>query len=114
MHTFSTGEDMSLTPDPWEQARPHLRGGIVAWCDYRFSQQWGEYGDCDVYVYEIVTGVGRRVTKQSRLWYPRFVDSGWILYAHRISGHQSKLYMHDLVGDGILSPDGHVIPEPAP
>jgi hypothetical protein len=114
MHTFSTGEEVSLTPDPYEQGWPFLRDGIVAWCDYRFSQQWGENGDCDVYVYEIATGVGRRVTKQSGLWMPRYVDSGWIMYSLWLGGHQFKLYMHDLVGDGILSPDGHVIPEPAP
>ena len=110
MYTFSTGVEECLTPDQWEQARPHLRDGIVSWCDYRFSQQGGEYGDCDVYVYEIATGIGRRVTTQSRVWGPRYVDSGWLLYAQKILGGYFKLYMHDLVTDGILSPDGHVIP----
>lgn len=112
MYTFSTGVEECLTPDPWEQGRPHLRDGIVAWCDYRFSQQWGEFGDCDVYVYELATGIGRRVTTESKYWNPRYVDSGWLLYALRVSGPKHKLYMHDLVTDGILSPDGHVIPGP--
>jgi beta propeller repeat protein len=110
MYTFSTGVEECLTPDQWEQARPHLRDGIVAWCDYRYSQQSGEYGDCDVYVYEIASGVGRRVTTQSKPWWPRYVDSGWIAYAQKIIGGTYKLYMHDLVSDGILTPDGHVIP----
>ena len=111
MLTFSTGVEEILTPDPWEQARPNLRDGIVAWCDYRFSQDWGEYGDCDVYVHEIATGVGRRITAESAQYYPQFVDSGWILYGRHIPSASFKLYMHDLVGDGILSPEGHVIPE---
>ncbi|MDY0002705.1 MAG: hypothetical protein RBU30_15520 [Polyangia bacterium] len=110
MYTFSTGVEECLTPDQWEQGWPFLRDGLVAWCDYRFSQQGGQYGDCDVYVYEIATGVGRRVTTQSRPWRPRYVDSGWLLYAQKILGGTYKLYMHDLVSDGILSPDGHVIP----
>jgi hypothetical protein len=110
MHTFSTGQEVCLTPDGWEQAWPHLRNGIASWCDYRFSQEWGEYGNCDIYVYELATGVGRRVTAESRTWMPRFVDSGWILYAQWVTGHQFKLFAHDLVCDGILTTDGHVIP----
>jgi hypothetical protein len=110
MYTFSTGVEECMTPDQWEQARPHLRDGIAAWCDYRFSQQSGEYGDCDVYVFEIATRIGRRVTTQSREYYPRYVDSGWLMYGRWIPASGFKLYMHDLVSDGILSPDGHVIP----
>ena len=110
LHTFSTGQTECLTPDSWEQAWPHLRNGIVSWCDYRYSQQWGHFGDCDIYVYDLETGVGRRVTAQSRTWRVAFVDSGWILYALWITSNHLKLYAHDLVGDGILSPGGHVIP----
>ncbi|MDY0002203.1 MAG: hypothetical protein RBU30_12970 [Polyangia bacterium] len=110
MYTFSTGVEECLTPDPYEQAWPHLRDGIASWCDYRFSQQYGEYAPCDVYVYEIATGVGRRVTSESKTWMPRFVDSGWLLYGLRITAGQFRLYAHDLVADGILSADGHVIP----
>jgi len=110
MYTFSTGVEECLTPDVWEQAFPHLRNGIASWCDYRFSQQWGEYAPCDIYVYDLATGVGRRVTAESRVWRPAFVDSGWVLYGLRMTAHQYKLYAHDLVGDGILTPDGHVIP----
>ena len=110
MHSFSTGEEVCLTPDEWEQAWPTLRNGMAAWCDYRYSQEWGENGRCDVYVYEIATGVGRRVTTQSDTWQPRFVDSGWILYGLWITQSNWKLYAHDLVADGILTTDGHVIP----
>jgi beta propeller repeat protein len=110
MYTISTGVEECLTPDSWEQAWPHLRDGIVSWCDYRFSQESGQNGRCDIYVYEIATGVGRRVTSESRTWMPRFVDSGWMMYGLWIIGHRFKLYMHDLVNDGILTPDGHVIP----
>lgn len=110
MYTISTGVEECLTPDPWQQGWPFLRDGIVAWCDFRYSQQVGYNDPCDVYVYEIATGVGRRVTTESRKWRPRYVDSGWMLYAKRVTGMQYKLFMHDLVSDGILSPDGHVIP----
>ncbi|MFC1482534.1 hypothetical protein ACFL51_01880 [Myxococcota bacterium] len=110
LYTISIGVEESLTPDPWEQAWPKLRNGIMSWCDYSFSQEWGHDGRCDIYVYELATGVGRRVTSTSELWRPRFVDSGWIFYVKRIVGSKYKLYAHDLVGDGILTPDGHVIP----
>jgi beta propeller repeat protein len=110
MYDLSTGQEVCLTPDGWEQAWPNLRNGIVSWCDYRFSQEWGEMGRCDVYVYEIATGAGRRVTTESKYWMPRFVDSGWMLYGLWIQGMKYKLYAHDLVGDGILTTDGHVIP----
>jgi hypothetical protein len=109
-HTFSTGAEECLTPDDWEQAWPHVRNGIVSWCDYRFSQEWGEFGNCDVYVHDLLTGVGRRVTTESRLWMPRFVDAGWIFYAEWVGDHLWKLYAHDLVSDGILDGDGRVIP----
>jgi beta propeller repeat protein len=110
MYTFSTGLEECLTPDGWEQAWPHLRNGVVAWCDYSFSQQFGENADNDIYVYELASGIGRRVTTHSQRWRPRFVDAGWILYARRINGALYKLFVHDLVGDGILSGDGHVLP----
>ncbi len=110
MYTISTGLEEWLTPDGWEQGWPHLRDGIVSWCDYSFSQQGGHNGDCDIYVHEIASGIGRRVTTQSQTWRPRFVDSGWLLYVRRIMGSQYKLFVHDLVGDGILSSDGHVLP----
>ena len=89
-------------PDGWEQAWPHLRDGIVSWCDYRHSQQFGENADCDIYVYDIATGVERRVTSQSRTWMPRFVDSGWIFYVRWIVGNKYKLYAHDLVSEVLI------------
>jgi hypothetical protein len=110
MYTLSTGLEECLTPDGWEQAWPHLRNGVVAWSDYRYSQQFGENADNDIYVYELASGIGRRVTTHSQRWRPRFVDAGWILYARRINGALYKLFVHDLVGDGILSGDGHVLP----
>jgi beta propeller repeat protein len=110
LHTFSTGEEVCLTPGGFEQAWPHLRNDIVSWCDYRYSQEWGSYGNCDIYVHELATGVGRRVTSRSDWWMPRYVDSGWIAYGLTIAGRRAKLYAHDLVGDGILTSDDHVIP----
>jgi hypothetical protein len=50
------------------------------------------------------------VTSVSKTWRPRFVDSGWMVYGLRIIGHKAKLYAHDLVCEGILNLDGHVIP----
>ncbi len=110
MYTFATGQEECLTPDEWEQGWPHLRDGIVSWSDYSYSQQSGQTGASDIVVHEIATGVSRRVTSQSRTWMPRFVDSGWMLYGLWITGNQFKLYAHDLVADGILTNDGHVIP----
>jgi beta propeller repeat protein len=111
LHTFSTGEEECLTPDGWEQGWPTLRNGLATWCDYQYSQQSGEYAPCDVVVYELLTRTLRRVTATSDRWMPRFVDSGWILYGQSIWQSGSfKLYAHDLVGDGIITPDGHVVP----
>ncbi len=110
MYTISTGAEECLTSDLFEQAWPTLRNGVAAWCDYRYSQQVGQSAPCDVYVYELATGVGRRVTSVSKTWMPRFVDSGWMVYGLWIIGHKAKLYAHDLVCEGILTLDGHVIP----
>jgi beta propeller repeat protein len=110
MYTISTGVEECLTPDEWEQAWPHLRDGLVLWADYSTTQEWGEEGASQVYVYEIETGAGRQLTNKAQMWMPRFVDSGWAVYAWSIIGHKSKIYAHDLVGDGILTTDGHVIP----
>ena len=110
MYTISTGLEEFLTPDLFEQAWPTLRNGVAAWCDYRYSQQVGQYAPCDVYVYELATGAGRRVTAVSKTWRPRFVDSGWVVYGLWIIGQKAKLYAHDLVCEGILTSDGHVIP----
>ena len=110
LHTFSTGEEVCLTPGGYEQAMPNLRNGIVSWCDFSHSQESGFYGRCDIYVHELATGASRRVTRESELWLPRYVDSGWIAYGRQTRGRRAKLYAHDLVGDGILTADGHVIP----
>jgi beta propeller repeat protein len=109
-YTISTGIEEVLTPDEWEQAWPHLRHGIVAFSDYSYSQESGEPGRCDIAILELATGAYRRVTSESRKWQPRYVDAGWILYVEQIPGGEHKLYAHDLVSDGILTADGHVIP----
>jgi hypothetical protein len=111
MYTISTGIEECLTPDEWEQAWPKLRNGIILWADYSTTQEWGEGGASQVYIYDVHTGVGRQLTHHNdRMWMPRFVDSGWAVYAWSIIGHRSKFHAHDLVADGILTPEGRVIP----
>ena len=110
MYNLSTGVEECLTPDPWEQVKPTLRNGVAAWCDHRHSQEWGGYSKCDVYVYDMETGAERRVTDCSEVWLPGFVDSGWIMYGKWITGEKIKLYVHDLVAEGILDTEGRVIP----
>ena len=111
MYTISTGIEECLTPDEWEQAWPHLRNGIILWADYSTTQEWGEGGASQVFIYDVHTGAGRQLTHQNdRMWMPRFVDSGWAVYAWRIIGHRKKIHAHDLVADGILTPEGRVIP----
>ena len=110
MYTISTGVEECLTPDEWEQAWPYLREGIVLWADYSTTQEWGEGGASQVYVYDVETGVGRQITNKAQMWMPRYVDSGWAVYAWTIIGHHVKIHAHDLVGDGIVTLDGHIIP----
>lgn len=67
-------------------------------------------GKCDIYVHELSTGIGRRVTDCSDKWMPRFVDEQWVFYAKWNTNIKFNLYVHDLEAEGILSPDGHVLP----
>ena len=90
---------------------PVLRRGVMC---FRTSLWSGVYGDWDLAVHDLETGVTRRVTSQSHYGYKcNFVDSGWLVYRQQMTPSDqwfNKIWAVNLLKLGILDTAGRVIP----
>jgi hypothetical protein len=113
MFDVQTGQEERLTHDPNDQRVARARGHLLTWTDYRWScEPFGfRYAARDVVIYDIETGVARRVTSSSEPWTNCYAQARWFVYMKAVGYRKYQIFAHDLVADGILDgPDGHVFP----
>ena len=88
-----------------------LRRGVMC---FRTSLWSGVYGEWDLAVHDLETGVTRRVTPESHYGYKcNFVDSGWLVYRQQMTASDkwfNKIWAVNLVKLGILDAQGRLIP----
>lgn len=109
---IQTGLDQQLTTDGYNHQRPWLHGAIACWLTDRYSggDEW------DLLLYDVETGVERRLTTESRpYWHPGFVHGGWIVYTDGVVEpypyYGVEAHAVDLLDLGFIDEDGHLIPE---
>ncbi len=108
---ISAGTEVRLVDNGAYNGWPTLRESVMC---FRTTLWSGVYGDWDLAVYDLDTGVTRRVTQQSN-WGNKcgFVDSGWLVYPQQMlagSFHRNKIWAVNLQKLGILNAQGHVVP----
>jgi len=108
---ISTGQEWRLSDGTWRATRPKLRGHIVCMLTVDYSPGEG----VDLMLYDMETGVRRRVTTEARYGYKSgYVDSGWLVYQEeKYPGDiwRNKIWALNLLKLGIVDADGHVVPE---
>jgi hypothetical protein len=105
---LTTGEEFRLTDNGAWNGMPKLKSGIAC---YR-TTQWNITG-FDLAIYEVETGVTRRVPITPDPGYKcGMVDSGWLVYQKQVGTyHQNQIFAIDLIAAGILDEQGeHVLP----
>lgn len=113
MYDTRTGQEERLTYDPNDQRLARARGHLLTWMDFRWScaRYGGRFNPRDMVIYDIETGVMRRVTSSSEPWGNCYAQGRWFVYVKSVGYRKWHIFAHDLVADGILDgPDGHVIP----
>jgi hypothetical protein len=106
---LSTGEEFRLTDNGAWNGMPKLKNGIAC---YR-TTQWNTTG-FDLAIYEVETGVTRRVPITPDPGYKcGMVDSGWLVYQKQVGTYnQNQIFAIDLIAAGILDDQGEqVLPE---
>lgn len=118
MYDIEAGQELRLTDDPLDQIGPRIHGNLVTFADYRFSGGWWDNYQCayDIYILDVDTMIGRRVTNWPWYWGGIPGDDGLVVAILRDQNTldaPSKLYVFDLIEMGILDATGHhVLPEP--
>ncbi|MFH2007381.1 MAG: hypothetical protein ABI333_12420 [bacterium] len=117
LYDIDAGQETRLTDDPFDQGGAAIHGNLVTFSDFRFTGGYYD-GRCarDIYILDIDTMIGRRVTTLPWYWWGRPGDDGWLLAILRDEyslNSPAKLYLFDLIAMGILDPTGqHVLPGP--
>ncbi|MFH2007383.1 MAG: hypothetical protein ABI333_12430 [bacterium] len=117
LYDIEAGQETRLTDDPFDQGAPAIHGNLVTFSDFRFTGGYLD-GYCarDIYILDIDTMIGRRVTTLPWYWWGMPGDDGWLLAILRDElslDSPAKLYLFDLIAMGILDPTGqHVLPGP--
>ncbi len=118
MYDIEAGQELRLTDDPFDQIAPWLHGNLLTFADYRFSGGgWDNYHCAyDIYILDVDTMIGRRVTTWPWYWWGIPGDDGLLVASLRDQNTldaPAKLYVFDLIDMGILDATGrHVLPEP--
>lgn len=117
LYDIEIQQEMRLTEDPFDQVVPRINGNLVTWNEFRYTGGWFDGSECawDLYILDITTMVGRRVTNIPWFWFGRVGEGGRLvaaLYDRPINESPAKLYLFDLIEMGILDATGqHVLPE---
>jgi len=117
LYDIEADQETRLTDDPFDQVAPMIHGNLVTMSDFRFTLGYF-YGYCarDIFILDIDTMIGRRVTNLPWSWWGRPGANGWLLAVLRDEPSlqaPAKLYLFDLIGMGIFDPTGqHVLSGP--
>jgi hypothetical protein len=113
LHDIETGEDVELTDGSFDCIAPQARGNLTVWETYEYSggTYSGTPAERDVYLFDLDTGVGRRVTDQSTTWWGRAPDPPWLPIIKGYGPDTMEVFVMNLEKAGLLDSSGHVIPE---
>ncbi|HEY3360149.1 MAG TPA: hypothetical protein VGQ83_43255 [Polyangia bacterium] len=113
-YDLATDVESCLCCDPYDQIAPQISGNLAVWADYRFTQTAKQGGKNDLYLYDLETGVGRRLTTESSWYTPYKIKKGRLAYVrldltspYFPNGYEG--YVIDLVRAGVLDQNGHVV-----
>lgn len=113
LYKIETEDEVRLTGDGFDHRNPRIRGNLVAWITYMYSG--GSYATDpaheDLYLYDLDTGVGRRITSESAAWAPGHAHPPWLLFKKMLGQWNREVYVMNMVQSGVIDSTGHVIPE---
>jgi beta propeller repeat protein len=113
-YQISAGLESRLADEPHDQTAPMVREDLVVWVDYRWSGQTNEYnGTCDLVIYDLQTGLWRRVTGWTDSWGFGRAQGGWLLYRKQSADpYMAQIFAMDLQANLLLDSAGRVLPWP--
>jgi hypothetical protein len=111
LHDIETETNVSLTEDSYWSYPCFANKGLAVWMTSKFAPDPESKKIRDIVIFDLETGVERRVTNYSDSWGANMPDPPWlVLY---ISGGRDymDLFALNLVKAGILDEFGRVIPQ---
>ena len=110
VHQLSTGDTWKLIDDQISRGLAHLRGKLLTWGTCKYSPDCQTIG-LDIVLYDVETGISRRVTPESGHFRPRFAHGDWLVYLRKMTENRYKIYAVDMKAAGLIDQGGSVIPE---
>ncbi|MFH2005920.1 MAG: hypothetical protein ABI333_04945 [bacterium] len=107
---LTTGIEEQVTGEPADQILRPIGGHLLLVVDYRHSQDSFPGNSRDLYLYDLETGINRRLTMESMPWGGLRPSCQWLIYAEALGYQLAKLYAWNMVAAGVLDQDCHVIP----
>ena len=113
LHDIVSGDDVELTDGSFDCVYPRARGNLVVWWTYEYSggTYAGNPAQRDVYLFDLDTGEGRRVTDVSSTWSGRSPDPPWLPIEKDHGPNTSEFFVLNLLKGGYIDTSGHVIAE---
>jgi hypothetical protein len=108
---LDTGIEEQITNAPVDQELRKIRGHLLTWYDYGHAGCSFPCNSRDLYLYDLETGIGRRLSLDSLRWGSMSPDScRWFIYAQVYDTYLFRMYAWNLIAAGVLDQDCHVIP----
>jgi len=113
LYEIETGEETHLTGDGNDHMAPLIRKNLVVFATYRYAggRFVADPAHRDLELYDLDTGVSRRITKESTTWTPRKFDPPWLLFVKALGSHKFEVYVMNMLKAGVIDEAGNLIPE---
>jgi len=113
LYEIGAEEEVRLTDDGFDHMAPRLRGNLAMWITYKYSG--GSYATDparkDLVLYDLDTGVERRITSESVPWGTGYADPPWMWYVKVLAPYHFEIHVVNLPMAGLVDANGNVIPE---
>jgi hypothetical protein len=113
VHDIATGSDTALTDGTYDAIGPSIKGHLATWITYEYSGgsfAW-DPSERDICLFDMETGVSRRVTDHSTYWGATEPDPPWLVIGEGHGTYTASIFVLNLLKGGYIDTSGHVIAE---